>query len=187
MRLSGLNNKRCLDLRNKKFGKLTAINIDSSRRDRIYWICHCDCGNSKSVASKHLVKMLITSCGCHHHKKGKENPRWKGYEEISGKYWESLKHGAKQRELKFDITMKYAWDIFINQNRQCALTGIPLMFGKMSGSTDGNASLDRIDSSKGYVEGNIQWVEKKINTIKWDLSVDNFLKMCKMVVEHKKL
>ena len=32
----------------------------------------------------------------------------------------------------------------------------------------GTASLDRIDSTKGYVRGNIQWVHKDINWFKRD-------------------
>lgn len=36
-------------------------------------------------------------------------------------------------------------------------------------------SLDRVDSSKGYIRGNIQWVTKRINWMKGDLSMEEFL------------
>lgn len=64
---------------------------------------------------------------------------------------------------------------------------MPLVFRSKSGMSDGTASLDRIDSSKGYVVGNVQWVHKDVNTVKWDLTLDNFFRVCKMVVEHNKL
>lgn len=182
----GLKNKRCHDLRGRKFGFLSPIEIDSSRNG-VYWKCQCKCGKRKSVAAKHLVGNKITSCGCQHHRTGKSNPCWKGYQDISGKYWKTIRRNATNRGLPFCITIEYAWNIFQKQDSRCALTGIPLIFRSKSHTADGTASLDRINSSKGYSKGNVQWVDKKINTIKWDLSLDNFLRMCKLVVEHKKL
>jgi hypothetical protein len=43
------------------------------------------------------------------------------------------------------------------------------------------ASVDRIDSSKDYVEGNVQWLHKDINRMKWDLDTDKFIELCKLV------
>lgn len=186
MKSRGLENKRCHDIRGQKFGFLTPINIDTSR-NRVYWYCQCDCGNTKSVAAKHLVGKKITSCGCGHHRRGKTNPCWKGYEDISGKYWETLRKNASNRGLAFSISIEYAWQVFLRQDGKCALTGQVLQFKSHSENSDGTASLDRINSSRGYVRGNVQWVHKHVNTIKWDLSLDIFFKTCKMVVEHQKL
>ena len=74
--------------------------------------------------------------------------------------------------------MEYAWDLFLKQNRQCALTGLPLTIA-MHGN--GNASLDRIDSLLGYEEGNVQWVHKHINLMKNALDENYFIKMCSLV------
>lgn len=49
------------------------------------------------------------------------------------------------------------------------------------------ASLDRIDSSKGYLENNVQWVHKDINWMKQDYSHEEFLQYCKLIYENKKL
>jgi hypothetical protein len=75
--------------------------------------------------------------------------------------------------------LEYAWDLFIAQNRTCVLSGVRLTFGKR-GNT---ASLDRIDSSEGYVEGNVQWVHSEINRMKGRLSDKNFVEMCRKVVK----
>lgn len=48
----------------------------------------------------------------------------------------------------------------------------------------GTASPDRIDSSLGYTKDNVQWVHKDVNTIKWDLSHDRFVKLCKTITEN---
>jgi hypothetical protein len=43
------------------------------------------------------------------------------------------------------------------------------------------ASLDRIDSNKDYVEGNIQWVHKHLNLMKNILSQEYFINLCNKV------
>jgi len=43
------------------------------------------------------------------------------------------------------------------------------------------ASLDRIDSSKGYVKGNLQWVHKDINMMKNHYNQKYFIEICKKV------
>jgi hypothetical protein len=46
------------------------------------------------------------------------------------------------------------------------------------------ASADRIDSSRGYVEGNVQWVHKWINLMKLDHSQHDFISYCAAVAIH---
>ena len=57
----------------QKFNKLTVIKLDidrinyeikSGKRKKIYWLCECECGNTKSVWSSHLKRGEVTSCGC---------------------------------------------------------------------------------------------------------------------------
>jgi hypothetical protein len=74
---------------NKKFGRLTVIDITDRRspRGEIYWLCRCDCGNNKIIKGTHLtrIKKGIKSCGClpkevgmKNIKFGKDNYFWKG-------------------------------------------------------------------------------------------------------------
>jgi hypothetical protein len=49
--------------------------------------------------------------------------------------------------------------------------------------SDGTASLDRIDNSKGYIVGNVWWVHKDINTMKMDFPLEQFRSYCKRVSE----
>lgn len=48
------------------------------------------------------------------------------------------------------------------------------------------ASLDRIDSDKGYIEGNVQWLHKWVNLMKSDFTQDEFLNYCRLIIEHNK-
>lgn len=182
---TGLKNPKCIDLTGQKFGKLTAIIIDPTRRKRVFWVCKCDCGEQKSVAAKHLRKGAVKSCGCDRRRTNQNHPSWKGYQEISGKHWAQIQRHAALRSRKFAVGLPYLWNLFLQQKRCCALTGQPLGFQSRSDSTDGNASLDRIDSSKGYVKGNVWWVDKDVNAMKSDFSLDFFRRTCKMVAEYE--
>ena len=76
------------------------------------------------------------------------------------------------------------WEQAMAQGVKCALTDTPLVFAELQRNReDGNASLDRIESSRGYVRGNIQWVLKDINVAKSDMSQDQFVAMCKLVTK----
>lgn len=48
----------------------------------------------------------------------------------------------------------------------------------------GNVSIDRIDSSIGYLPSNIQLVDKRINMLKNILPQDEFIDLCKLVANH---
>lgn len=54
------------DLVGKQFGRLIVVEMrrtDSPRR-RVYWHCHCECGNEVEVETGNLVSGSTMSCGC---------------------------------------------------------------------------------------------------------------------------
>ena len=115
--------------------------------------------------------------------RGNTKGNWKGFGEISGDHWSVIKRAAKLRNLEFDISIKEAWELFLSQNKKCALTGWPLNMHE-SGSGKWTASLDRIDSSIGYIPGNVQWLHNDINKMKLHHSTQRFYEICNSVVEH---
>ena len=64
-----------------------------------------------------------------------------------------------------------------SSTRQCALSGLPIKLPDRYKQTF-TASIDRIDSSKGYVKGNVQWVHKDINMMKRNLNQARFVEFC---------
>lgn len=80
------------------------------------------------------------------------------------------------------MTIQDAWDLFLIQNRRCALSGALLEF-PANGREKGTASLDRIDSGKGYVPGNVQWVHKRVNIMKNVVEQEEFLKWCSRIAQ----
>lgn len=162
-----------------KFNKLTVIKIIKRLKNRnIVWQCVCDCGKFRNVTTTLLKSNQAKSCGCHKGK-GKTFRLWTGFGDISGHKWANSKNSAKNRNIEFNIDIKFCWDLFLQQNRKCALTGLPLSF------EESTASIDRINNSEPYNETNIWWVHKDINKIKTSLSVEEFFYLCDLVTNYK--
>ncbi len=118
--------------------------------------------------------------------KGNEHGAWKGYGEISSELFHSYEVGAQRRNLEFNISIETIWELFLEQRRCCALTGWELSFAPSSErKSEGTASLDRIDSSKGYIIGNIQWTHKDVNLLKNRFAQSYFLEICEAVSQHR--
>lgn len=62
------------------------------------------------------------------------------------------------------------------------MSGLLIHFGNKTEKQ--TASLDRIDSTKGYIESNVQWLHKDINNIKQDYSVNELLAYCKLIINN---
>ena len=96
----------------------------------------------------------------------------------------SLREGAEKRKLFFGMTFREFCELWISQQGKCALTG-RIMRVDLKGQLDPNMpSLDRIDSSRGYRMGNIQFVCYVVNMIKTDLPPEDFLEGCSAVAAH---
>lgn len=147
--------------------------------------CQCvPCGRMFKATFHNVYKGSYKSCGCVQFKTNKKNPRWKGCGDISGSIIFGLKRGAKSRGLEFSVSPEYLWDLFLEQRERCAYTGRQLTFPKNRLDHEQNASLDRIDSAMGYVEGNLQWIDKDINYMKQSMSDEIFLNTIKEIYEH---
>lgn len=93
---------------------------------------------------------------------------------ISNKY-QMCKKSAKIRNLDIDIDTKYLTELWDKQEGKCALTGAELGY---TGTGWNVASVDRIDSTKGYVRDNVQWTCWRANEAKSNMSNNDFLNFC---------
>lgn len=168
------------ELIGKKFNKLEVIDIsykpkNTEKKLQYYIHCKCDCG----TIVKYTPKFFRLYTCCHKCDSVPRTDKGKLYFELPLQYFASIKCGAKKRNLEFKITKEQVWELFLKQNRKCAITNIPLKL-----SLDNSisiASLDRIDSSKGYTIDNVQWVFKVINMIKSTLILEDFIYLCSLV------
>lgn len=170
------NTKLINDLSEKHFGSWKVICLGSKNGRRTMWKCECSCGKIIEVDGYNLKSGRSTNCGCKRPKKS-DRINWKGYGTISGKYWNGIKGSAKKRRIDFNINIKFAWNLYILQNNRCALSDIDISF------INNTASLDRIDSKKGYTKDNVQWVHKDVNIMKNVFDQEYFVKMCKRIAE----
>lgn len=173
----------------KTYGSLTVLRVvGKDRHSHAILECVCECGTKISVLNHGLTSGNTKTCGCKSRKRGNEHPNFRGFEGIQLSHWGQYVSGAKKRGLDFEITMEYAWGIYLEQNRLCALSGQPIYFPKTrKQKSQSTASLDRIDSDKGYVIGNIQWVHKEINRMKSNLHEVDFLEFVRQISEYRNL
>lgn len=164
--------KKPHNIKKKKFGFLTVISTDGQ-----YSTCRCDCGTIKKIRNDGLKNGHTKSCGCYNYNKLK-----KGLEDISGTFYFRVMRNAKNRNIVFDITIKDVLEVWLKQNKKCAYTNLELYIASnKKNRSNQTASLDRIDSNIGYVKGNIQFVHKKVNMMKGQLSDEEFLFFCREI------
>ena len=181
------------DILGKAFGFLTVTKYagcktrqskGAVRTRNIYihrYLCSCSCGGTTTVDRMNLLQDHTTSCGCLRTRRGRQSPYWSGHGEISGRFWTGIKRHASDRNLDFNLTIEEAWDQLVRQNMRCALTGweISVKGHKVQGRyTTRTASLDRIDSTRGYSKDNIQWLHKQVNKSKMNFTQKDFIQMC---------
>lgn len=179
---------RAPDYTGKVFGYLTVLSQVPSKYGQSRWRVRCRCEKEYDIASVHLLrspKEAPRSCGCT--TSGIESYRFTGHGEIDGQHWGRLKNqcvNRRSRTLEFTITIEEAWSLFLQQERRCALSGkgIGFLFSENNPKT---ASLDRIDSSLGYVSGNVQWVHKDINAMKGALPDSVFIEWCRKIRDYR--
>lgn len=53
-----------MDLSGQRYGHLTVIERDTSKKGATYWKCRCDCGKIKSVRAGDMRSGKTISCGC---------------------------------------------------------------------------------------------------------------------------
>lgn len=170
------------DLSGRLFGKLIVLKRDFSRKKRTYFICQCSCRKKLSVWAADLKNGHTTTCGAAKHFLQSDSPSWKGCGELSGHFVAHIKCHARNRKIKFNVSIQYLWKLFQKQKRKCNLSGVPISLDK----TNRTASLDRIDNKKDYIVGNVQWVHKDINLMKRTLTESQFIDFCQKVVSYKK-
>lgn len=128
-----------------------------------HWIVACEkCGNKTTASS---MRDLTKSCKC---LVGAASKKWRGFGEISGAHWSSIKHCAAARGMKIEITIEEAWQVALDQMVDdfviCVISGEPLTFRQTITEPLGTASLDRIDNDLDYIKGNVQWIHKRFQS-----------------------
>lgn len=101
--------------------------------------------------------------------------------------FEGFIHSANARKVDCVITSKYLESLWESQNGRCPYTGWELKLSGDFPKDPRKASLDRIDSSKGYIEGNVQFVAMHYNLAKNSWTDEQTIEFCQAVAENIRL
>jgi hypothetical protein len=150
-----------MDIIGREFDWLTVLeDIGPKGSNRThYFRCRCRCGKIKEVRKDKLLSGNTTSCRCKNtFKLGQESLRkshgMSGTKEYNT--WQSIKNRCYNencedypdyggRGIVMDEIWKESFEVFFEHVGIC---------------TDDKYSIDRIDTNKGYVPGNVRWADK---------------------------
>lgn len=159
-----------IDLRNKKFGRLSVLHRGEGKHTCAYWVCKCDCGNITTVAGSSLNKGHTKSCGClrtdtnkkkkytqsnahlkkHGHcPRGKKSPEYISWAAMKSRCLNKNDPGYKNyggRGIKVHQPWVDSFESFYND---------------MGPRPNTQFSLDRINPNGNYIPKNCRWADAK--------------------------
>jgi hypothetical protein len=162
--------------------------------------CEClKCGNKITddfyPNNKTLCKICISSANKNEYNNLSENEKkikikkqknWVNNNVIKVRVL-AAKHRAIRKKIIFDIDDEFITELFEKQKGLCKYSGVLLDISNTGGNDNqiniNSLSIDRIDSDKGYTKDNVILVTAIVNTMKNDLSENEFLKIINKICE----
>ena len=152
----------------------------TSEHQCILWECQCDCGSIRWIQGNELTN----PDKCFQCQKCAAKDRGAAQAVKNGKVgnlnltrYTKLQRSAESRNIPFEVSIEYLWNLFKSQNQVCAITGDYI-------ESIEEASLDRIDSQGSYSEGNVQWVTYRSNVSKHTMSMNELYEFCQKVLNY---
>jgi hypothetical protein len=176
-----------------KFGRWTILKF--LRRDKYsvpYFLCRCDCGTVKEVLGYNLTrfdhrrnKATSTSCGCYCGEvAGNQVRKPFGEASFRQKYREIQRH-AKERKIEMSLSEEKVKRIMTQNCHYCGIE--PAMIAQANKNFNGHFiynGIDRMDNTKGYVEGNCVPCCRTCNVSKNALPLDEWFTWIERVHKH---
>jgi hypothetical protein len=178
---------------------------------KMVWLCCERCGVSfeklaaeiKRQQRKSPTRKFYCSISCHAQHKGKYSlgtylgvstfqPPGRLINEFSAFRYFMRKARERKHEQETNLTLNYLKNLWEAQGGRCAISGrqmeLPIcgQAWEQMGHDPWKPSLDRIDSSQGYLIGNVRFVTMIANFAKHEFSDELLFDFCKAVVEYQK-
>ena len=136
----------------KRFGRWKVIAPSYIKNASRYWLCKCDCGNTKIVCGNSLRRGHSQSCGCLLREMltshGFTNsPTYTSWQNMKARCF-NKKNGCYKNYGKRGISVCKTWLKFEN-------------FLANMGKRPRGHSLERIDNNKGYCRSNCKWATRR--------------------------
>lgn len=175
----------------QKFYNLTVIKFSYKKRYpsgamTFMYECRCDCGKIRIVNKQNLRDGSTRSCGCYHVKRTVEWFRDKYGDSSINHLFSNSQNSAKRRNIVWKLTREQYVKLILSNCFYCgekphkiANAHKKFYFGAVK-----HNGIDRINSQRGYVIGNVVSCCLYCNFAKNDLSLKNFLKHIKKMYKY---
>lgn len=138
-----------------------------------FWLCRCECGNTIEVRTSRLTGKVAISCGCVRkdallrYAKSRPHSRDKYPKEYT--CWANIKNRVFNPDYHaFKFYSKVGMSVEWAESFEKFLLGV----GEAPKDME-DASLDRVDTTKGYFPGNVRWATKEQQSRNQRLRSDN--------------
>lgn len=178
---------RTTDLRGKRFGKLTVVDLapqpEGAESSKARWLCKCACGNEKVVRTDYLRSRRTKSCGCW----SLEKKQTTGIRTLWGQVIAKHHYTATARQIESQLSDEQVIAIC---SRDCHYCGCaPNKRKVLAGQNDGSIYLcyhgmDRIDSSLSYTVENVVTCCSRCNFAKGTMGYAEFKEWISRVYRH---
>ncbi len=160
----------------KEFFRRTAeVNRNKKRGRRVY------CGNGCSAKATYSEKLKYAKRNIDHLQPDNKSDEYTPFR------WYILR--AKQRKQhEFNLDLQYLKELWEEQSGICPITGWNMILRTLTDNrrkdTD-DASLDRLDNSKGYVKGNVRFVSFIANMARNSFTDTELIRFCSDVADYQ--
>jgi hypothetical protein len=160
------------DITGNRYGKLLVIKYEGNNK----WLCRCDCGVEKEISGSNIKYGKTTSCGC--------SRQLSNIDQAVNILLSRYTVKSDKRNLKLNISRDEFKRLITSSCEYCGqVPSTPVNYkGKTILMRNG---IDRIDSSKDYVDGNCVPCCWNCNRAKGDLTVEQYKKWLKQSYVHQ--
>lgn len=165
--LLGIGGKLCSICNVSKDSSCFRVRTDSAKKNQRPYCLDCEKEKQKLKYLKNKPEILLNI----------QKYRLANWKEKM--LWQA-KSSARLKGLEFNLESKH-----IEIPETCKYLGIKLTQELGKGVIWSNCSLDRIDSSKGYVVGNIEVISRKANSMKNMATEEELITFAKNILKRK--
>lgn len=172
-----------------KYAEFEVISKLESSKYGVVWLCLCSCGTIKPILGVDLRRGHIKSCGCKQGMGG--GPKRHRADKVLKSHFSSYRNSKRAKQLGFNLTLE-DFEFICKQN--CYYCEAEPQIRRIAYRSDRNGPLysydnlsgiDRLDNTKGYIDGNCIPCCGKCNIMKGNSTEDEFLEQIKRIYEKK--